>query len=59
MQRYLSRLTLTVLLALTATLPLAAGDHIDDIYEMSLDENLMSPEIKNDRQADKSCATTR
>lgn len=53
MQRYLSRLTLTVLLAMTATLPLAAGDHIDDIYEMSLDENLMSPEIKNDRQADK------
>ena len=53
MQRYLSSLTLTVLLALTATLPLAAGDHIDDIYEMSLDENLMSPEIKNDRQADK------
>ncbi len=53
MQRYLSRLTLTVLLAMTATLSLAAGDHIDDIYEMSLDENLMSPEIKNDRQADK------
>ena len=25
----------------------------DDIYEMSLDENLESPEIKNDKQADK------
>lgn len=30
-----------------------ARDDDDDIYEMSLDENLMTPEIKNDKQADK------
>lgn len=30
-----------------------AKDDLDDIYEMSLDENLMTPEIKNDKQADK------
>lgn len=29
----------------------ASGD--EDIYEMSLDENLVKPEIKNDKQADK------
>lgn len=30
-----------------------ARDDSDDIYEMSLDENLMTPEIKNDKQAEK------
>ena len=33
--------------------PLSAKVHVDDIYEMSLDENLMTPEIKNDKQADR------
>lgn len=41
-----------LMLALTAAMPaLAAGDHIDDIYDMSLDDNLLTPEIKNDKQA--------
>ena len=30
-----------------------ARDDSEDIYEMSLDENLMTPEIKNDKQAEK------
>ena len=34
-------------------LPMSAKVHVDDIYEMSLDENLMTPEIKNDKQADR------
>ena len=34
-------------------LPLSAKVHVDDIYEMSLDENPMTPEIKNDKQADR------
>lgn len=44
---------MTTLLALACVLPLNAKDHLDDIYEMSLDENLVTPEIKNDKQADK------
>ena len=32
---------------------MSAKVHVDDIYEMSLDENLMTPEIKNDKQADR------
>ena len=32
---------------------LSASDDTDDIYEMSLDENLLSPEIKNDKQTEK------
>ena len=32
---------------------LSARDDTDDIYEMSLDENLLSPEIKNDKQTEK------
>ena len=45
---------LTLLIAVMVWSPmLAAKDHIDDIYDMSLDENLMTPEIKNDKQADK------
>ena len=30
-----------------------ARDDSEDIYEMSLDDNLMTPEIKNDKQAEK------
>ena len=46
---------MTALLLMTAAgvLPLSAKVHVDDIYEMSLDENLMTPEIKNDKQADR------
>lgn len=32
---------------------LCAKDDLDDIYDMSLDENLMTPDIKNDKQVDK------
>lgn len=46
---------MAVLLLMTTAgvLPLSAKVHVDDIYEMSLDENLMTPEIKNDKQADR------
>ena len=44
---------LTVLLQLLCPQPLSARDDSDDIYDMSLDENLLTPEIKNDKQADK------
>ncbi len=53
MQQYLSHIILTALLALACIMPSFARDHLDDIYEMSLDENLVTPEIKNDKQADK------
>ena len=46
-------LTLTVLVASVWAPQLNAKDHLDDIYDMSLDENLMTPEIKNDKQADR------
>lgn len=46
-------LALTVLLQLLCPQPLSARDDSDDIYDMSLDENLLTPEIKNDKQADK------
>ena len=42
-----------LLMAASWTQPLTAKVHVEDIYDMSLDENLMSPEIKNDKQADK------
>ena len=45
---------LSAMALLMALCPLslsASGD--EDIYEMSLDENLVKPEIKNDKQADK------
>ena len=42
-----------LLMAAAWTQPLSAKVHVEDIYDMSLDENLMSPEIKNDKQADK------
>ena len=41
------------LLAIILPVRLDAKDHLEDIYDMSLDENLMTPEIKNDKQADK------
>lgn len=46
---------LMALMALTVlSWPLTLDAKVDDdIYEMSLDENLESPEIKNDKQADK------
>ena len=46
-------LTLLALLLVSTTVTLEAKDHEDDIYDMSLDENLVTPEIKNDKQADK------
>ncbi len=45
-------MTLTALLMLSMPLTLNAKDE-DDIYEMSLDENLETPEIRNDKQAAK------
>ena len=42
-----------LLMAMSWAQPLIAKVHVDDIYDMSLDENIMSPEIKNDKQADK------
>ena len=54
----LRRPTIHKLMLAIATLAVALGPlsmmaHEEDIYDMSLDENLLSPEIKNDRQADK------
>lgn len=37
----------------STSVSLQARDYEDDIYEMSLDENLVTPEIKNDKQADR------
>ena len=45
-------MTTVALLLLALPQELAAKDD-DDIYEMTLDENLETPEIKNDKQADK------
>lgn len=46
------RILLTLLLVATSV-ALRAGNHDVDIYDLSLDENLITPEIKNDKQADK------
>lgn len=46
------RILLTLLLVATSV-ALLAGNHDVDIYDLSLDENLITPEIKNDKQADK------
>lgn len=53
--RRVSHILMAALLMMTTAgiLPLSAKVHVDDIYEMSLDENLMTPEIKNDKQADR------
>ena len=48
----LTHIFLVTLLMLCSPLTLN-GAVDDDIYEMSLDENLEAPEIKNDKQADK------
>ena len=55
MRRRVSHIILAVLAALFITCPVSsfARDDMDDIYELSLDENLSTPEIKNDKQADK------
>ena len=55
MRRRVSHIILAVLAALFITCPVSsfARDDVDDIYELSLDENLATPEIKNDKQADK------
>ena len=42
-----------LMMTTAGVLPMSAKVHVDDIYEMSLDENLMTPEIKNDKQADR------
>ena len=46
-------LILLALLLVPLSMTLNAKDNYDDIYDMSLDENLVTPEIKNDKQADK------
>ena len=55
MRRRVSHILLAMLAALFITCPVSsfARDDVDDIYELSLDENLATPEIKNDKQADK------
>lgn len=53
MQRLIHILMATMTLMMLSC-PLTLDAKVDDdIYEMSLDENLESPEIKNDKQADK------
>ena len=53
MQR-LTHILLATMALLMLSWPLTLNAKVeDDIYEMSLDENLESPEIKNDKQADK------
>ena len=50
----LTHILLTTTALLMLSWPQALNAKVDDdIYEMSLDENLESPEIKNDKQADK------
>lgn len=55
MRQNLSYFILAAMVSLIMVWPahLDAKDHTDDIYELSLDENLMTPEIKNNKQADK------
>ena len=52
MRRVTQHIILTILVVLLAGQPINAKDDYD-IYELSLDENLELPEIKNDKQADK------
>lgn len=54
MKRILTHIILatTALIMLSWPLTLGARDE-EDIYELSLDDNLLTPEIKNDKQADK------
>lgn len=44
---------MTALLMLLCPQTLNARDDSDDIFELSLDENLLSPEIKNEKHAEK------
>lgn len=44
---------LTMMFLMAWPLQSQAREHEVDIYELSLDENLETPEIKNDKQADK------
>ncbi|MBR7012275.1 MAG: OmpA family protein [Muribaculaceae bacterium] len=55
MQRFVSHIIISALALLTLLCPqtLNAKDYLDDIYDMSLDENLATPVIKNSKQADK------
>ena len=55
MQRFVSHIIISALALLTLLCPqtLNAKDYPDDIYDMSLDENLATPVIKNSKQADK------
>lgn len=55
MQRFVSHIIISALALLTLLFPqtLNAKDYLDDIYDMSLDENLATPVIKNSKQADK------
>ena len=46
-------LTVWAVLMMAMPQPVQAMIPDDDIYELSLDENLLSPEIRNDKQADK------
>ena len=41
------------IVAMVCAMSLDAKDHVEDIYDLSLDENLMTPEIKSDKQADR------
>ena len=41
------------IVAMVCSMSLDAKDHVEDIYDLSLDENLMTPEIKSDKQADR------
>ena len=51
MQRRILNIILIITVLIMAVPQQVKAD--DDIYEMSLDENLVTPEIKNDKQADK------
>lgn len=55
MRRRVSNMILlaVAMLGLVCPQPVNAKSDTDDIYEMSLDENLVTPEIKNDKHADK------
>ena len=55
MQRLVLHIITTSLAILMLLCPqtINAKDYLDDIYDMSLDENLATPEIKNNKQADK------
>ena len=52
MRRRVSHIILAVLFIMSPVSSFARDDD-DDIYELSLDENLATPEIKNDKQADR------